>query len=312
MEPAIPQIIQFTHPGLEHCPDNPEKDNKSWNIGDHRRKFMQAPGDYVASNGRLITGKELLFWGEWEPPSKVLALSARPSKLHPQWLHFPYLPTKIPTKSQSYGTCSSSSPKSRKSCATACNSDGPGYQNTDPFVFGDCFKYLICKQWSEKTGRASGLAALEKGSVILFGCTSGRTAQDAFFQLDTVFVVGDYVEYSPSDPASLPNHRLITPDYRKASFHVAFPSKKTETHPGLKLRLYFGATFSNPENGMYSFSPARVAGNAAEGFCRVPLKNLPYLTNNLNCAPKYTKTTPSEMFTIWKEIRDISRSHGCV
>ena len=306
------QIVQFTHPGIEHGPDQKGKDLKSWNTGGHRRKFMRAKGNYVASNGKLITGKEQLFWGEWEPPSKVAALPESPDALQPRWLHIPYLPAEIPSQAKSSGSCSPPSLKSHNSCTPSCGSDGQGLQNTDPFVFGACFKYFVCKQWSHKTGRSTGLATLEKGSVILFGSTIGKTSRDAFFQLDTVFVIGGYVEYSPSNPASLPNHPLISSDYRKASFHMAFPSKKSDIPPDLKLRLYFGATFSDPYNGMYSFAPARVAGKTAEGFPRVPLRNLPYLTNNLNSAPKYTKTNPSEMLTIWKEIRETSRKHGCV
>ncbi len=311
----LPSIVQFTHPGHEHGPDSTGGNSKSWNSGDHRRKFMMAEGDYAAANGRLVSDKELVFWGEWEPPSKVEALGKCPDKFHPRWLHSPYLPSAIPSPAQLPGSCSSSS-KRFKACNPGCKADESNsqntkpFENTDPFVFGDCFKYFVCKQ--RKAGRPTGMAKLEKGSVILFGSTSGRAAKDAFFQLDTVFVVGSYLEYRPCDPASLPQHPSISPDYLKAVFRMAFPGPNPNISSDLKLRLYLGATFASPENGMYSFAPARVAGKTAEGFPRVALKDLPYLTNNLNSAPRFTETEEPAVLQFWQEIRDISRKHGCV
>lgn len=105
--------------------------------------------------------------------------------------------------------------------------------------------------------------------MILFGSTHG-TGSDALFQLDTVFVVADYLEYSPSNLSKLPNHPGVTDDYLKAAFRMAFPKLDPEIPSDLTLRLYFGATASNRVDGMYSFAPARLAGQTAEGFPRVP------------------------------------------
>jgi hypothetical protein len=303
----MPQIVQFTHPGSEHGPGSIRGNHKSWNDGPHRRKFMRAGGDYIAGNGRLGNG-ELLFWGEWEPPSEVQEFASRPDDLHPRWLHSPYLPSVIPAQ----GRSSACSPKaalkpscSPPSCAASL------LQNTDPFVFGDCFKYFVCKQWKKANGKSTKLSRLEAGSMILFGSTHG-TDSDAFFQLDTVFVVADYLEYSPSNPAKLPKHSSVSDDYLKAVFRMAFPKLDPDIPSNLTLRLYFGATASKRVNGMYSFAPARLAGPDAEGFSRVPLKNLPYLTNNLNSAPRVTNTSNTEVFQAWKQVRDLSRKHGCL
>ena len=306
----IPCIVQFTHPGQEHGPDSTGGICKSWNSGAHRRKFMMAEGDCVAADGRLISDQKLTFWGEWEPPSKVEALAKCPDKFHPRWLHSPCLPSTIPSPAQLPGPCSSTTTTRLKACNPGCKADKSSYQNTDPFVFGDCFKYFVCKQ--RKAGRPTGMAKLEKGSIILFGSTSGRAAKDAFFQLDTVFVVGSYLEYRPCDPASLPQHPSISPDYLKAVFHMEFPGSNPDIPSNLKLRLYLGATCASPENGMYSFAPARVAGKTAEGFPRVALKDLPYLTNNLNSAPRFTEAEKPAVLQFWQEIRDSSRKHGCV
>jgi hypothetical protein len=303
----MPQIVQFTHPGSEHGPDSIRGNHKSWNDGPHRRKFMRVDGDYIAGNGRLGKG-ELLFWGEWEPPSEVQELVNRPDDMHPRWLHSPYLPSVIPAQ----GRSAACSPKvaSKPSCSpTSCAS--PHFQNTDPFVFGDCFKYFVCKQWKKANGQATKLSRLEPGSTILFGSTHGLD-RDAIFQLDTVFVVADYLEYSPSNPATLPKHPAVTDDYLKAVFHMAFPKRDSEIPSDLRLRLYFGATVSNPANGMYSYVPVRLAGQTSEGFSRVLLKDLPYLTNNLNSAPRCTDASRTDIFQAWKHVRDLSRKHGCL
>ena len=154
----MPHIVQFTHPGLEHRPDKRNGDHKSWNRGCHKRKFMLADGMYV--RGNEINEEKLLFWGEWEPPSKVEKLLKSESKFFPKWLHRPYLPNILPT-SRGYQE---------------------SYQNTDPCVFGDSFKYFVCKQFKAKNGQLTKLAKLEKGSLILFGSTANQNKKDAFFQ----------------------------------------------------------------------------------------------------------------------------------
>ena len=61
-------FVQFPHPGAEHVPPGRMM---AWNTGDHRRKFLLAPGRTSMKMTR--SGKaELVFWGEWEPPSRVI------------------------------------------------------------------------------------------------------------------------------------------------------------------------------------------------------------------------------------------------
>jgi hypothetical protein len=277
------RIIQFTHPGGEHGSDRNTPLNKGWNTGGHKRKFMHVEGQYVQHN--QVHSGELLFWGEWEPPSSVSELHDRLSPFHPRWLHKPYLPDIIPPNVP----------------------QGVSFQNTDPFVFDGVFKYGICKQFKSKTGRITQLANLEVGSLILFGSTRNQNKRDAFFQLDTVFVVSDFIDYDSSVADALSNKDLDF--YNRTVFKLAFPSP---TLSSMKLRLYFGATYENAIDGMYSFSPSKIFSNCDTGFPRVPLKDLPYLTNNLNAAPKSTRATSLEILEFWKEIRDISRACGCV
>ena len=159
------------------------------------------------------------------------------------------------------------------------------------------------------------MANLDEGSMILFG-SYGNGKDGEFFQLDTVFVIKSYVDYHPANPESLKKHPLISADFLKASFYPAFPKSNPALPSALKLRLYFGGTFENPSaNGMYSFAPAKIKGKTAEGFARVPLKNLPHITNHLKQGYKGTSglgISAAEALNYWQKIRDISRKHGCV
>ena len=202
----MPQIIQFTHPGAEHGPDISKHPHKSWNIGTHRRKFMRCKGDHVNDNNHLIQNKNLLFWGEWEPPSTVISLGKPYTPFHPRWLHEPLVPAIMP-----YSRVASCNPPLNSGNTTCGVAESP--QNTDPFVFEESFKYIVCKQVKQGFKKSTGMARLERGSMILFGSTSGRDKQSAFFQLDTVFVVADWIEYWPSDLKSLREHPEVSDLY---------------------------------------------------------------------------------------------------
>jgi hypothetical protein len=165
-------IVQFPHPGNEHGPDTVRDDIKSWNrcvdkkTGkpiQHARKFMLAPDAYV-EHEKCCEG-ELLFWGEWEPPSRVRQLNrtaVQERELYPQYLHEPFLPSPLP-QVQSPGRKDRIPPSG---CGTG------ELQNTDPFVFGDTFRYALCKQ-SKRDGTLNKTARLGKGSLILFGTGKG-------------------------------------------------------------------------------------------------------------------------------------------
>jgi hypothetical protein len=86
-EAALASFVQFPHPGGEHRP--PPTDHMPWNTADHRRKYLLADGAYLdADHGTVKTG-QLVFWGEWEPPSIVVHRWA-PSDGLPRALHQPY------------------------------------------------------------------------------------------------------------------------------------------------------------------------------------------------------------------------------
>ena len=128
-------LVQFTHPGKEHEPDDGLL--KRWNKRPrpHKRKFLKQNGRYLAG-GKVAEGK-VLFWGEWEPESTVERKIDEPILRGPRFIYEPYYV--VP---RSYN----------------------GLENTDPFVFGEQFHYTVCKQRT-----FTQLRHLLPGSVILFG-----------------------------------------------------------------------------------------------------------------------------------------------
>jgi len=103
-------FVQFIHPGGEHGPDAPGI--KRWNVGLHRRKFLRSTG-LALDSSRQMQRDELIFWGEWEPESRIDEVTS-PVDEGPRFVHRPFYSDPPP--------------------------DG-WRQNTDPFVFGDQFHY---------------------------------------------------------------------------------------------------------------------------------------------------------------------------
>jgi hypothetical protein len=79
-------FVQFLHPGGEHAPDAGLI--KAWNTGDHRRKFLKSPGCYLAGN--VPRDGEIVFWGEWEPESRLAAAITALLPHGPRWVYEPY------------------------------------------------------------------------------------------------------------------------------------------------------------------------------------------------------------------------------
>ncbi|HCS35492.1 MAG TPA: hypothetical protein DIW48_02085 [Sphaerochaeta sp.] len=288
------QVVQFLHPGQEHGHDAHDQHYRSWNSGPHKRKFLVSEGSYVDQDGTVASGG-LTFWGEWEPPSSVKSLrQPNDDPLYPKWLHHPLLPSKIPT------------PQGQSTCCGGCQ--GGSYQNTDPFVFGDAFKYVVCQQYSPSKMTPTKLARLDRGSIVLFG-SKGHQGNISFFQVDTVFVVGDYLEYDTQDADALFDDR-VSSLYLQIVYRMAFPEP---TDYPMKLRLYFGATYAHPIHGMYSFVPARVLDGQDVGFPRIRLHDRPYISNNLSLKFKSTEShSLAENHATWSELRQLTRDSGCV
>ena len=222
-------FVQFLHPGLEHGPNDPEGASRAWNRGQHRRKFLRCPGRYL--DGDAPSTAELVFWGEWEAQSRIVAHLVPRSREFPRYVHEPFLdwpPDPVPQGSMPP-------------------------QNTDPFVFGSEFLYTCCQQY--KNGHPTQLANLLAGSVILFG-----SHLDGAFVLDTAFVVASSQVHSSKGPAL--TNRVISDTYRLATIDRIY------REDDYLWRLYRGATTEHRINGMFSFFPCQIARKEPLGFTR--------------------------------------------
>ena len=303
-------IVQFTHSGGQYSLNRREAQNniKEWNALQHRRKFLIAQGQYVENNV-LSTSVDLLFWGEWEPTSYIKSVYHPADRVvYPTYLHSPFLKVDAKGKVNKYYPLSASAVPHANSSTGRCTPGklcSPSFQNTDPFVFGDCFFYSLCKQ-----ERFVSLQNLDPGSIILFGSTISEKRNGPYFALDTVFVVAEKRTYTPEtfqeDLAG------FIPDY----YHDIMGGSSWKSTK--QFTCYKGATFQHPVNGMYSFVPCKLYEEAGEGgFERPNLKmscfspSLPrFLTDNLNSAPKYTETDVDTNKLIWDEVDRLLHSLG--
>lgn len=151
--------VQFNHPGAQksYRPNNgyTEVDGKiirDWNNEDsHYRKFLLNKGMYIDDiKDNKPKGSDLFFWGEWEGHSLFKPIQNADYRRMPNGVHQPF--------------------------HSMVRQEG---QNTDPYVFGEDFKYGVCKQTGE-------MCNLEQDSLILFGSVYPTLER---FYIDTVFVV---------------------------------------------------------------------------------------------------------------------------
>lgn len=251
-------FVQFIHPGSEHIPDN--KKYKFWNTGKHKRKFIKNKGRYIKKLKATPKEEEIVFWGEWEPESKVVKFIPNSGRNGPRYIYEPFY-TKFEQKD-------------------------PPLQNTDPFVFGNQFHYTVCQQNREKW--PTQLRYLGKGSVILFGSCQNRSQ----FVLDTVFVVGKYIDHEKATYKAVLKDK-ITKTYEEVTIAPSYQKTFIKSKSGFKpvqnqqsLRLYFGATYKNPFNGMFCFFPCLPFNKTEIGFPRPVIKLDGIITNNLTQGKK--------------------------
>jgi len=161
-----------------------------------------------------------------------------------------------------------------------------GLHNTDPFMFGERFLYSNCHQrWKPK------LRDLERGSVIAIGSKRGD------WVLDTVFVVSDSVEYTAGET------RFDLAGLAPEAFLDVTGGPLAANEAGASFRLYWGATPSDPVDGMFSFFPAVQAGGDV-GFKR-PSVELPeqFFTKTLGMGAKSTPgLTTDALRELWESL----------
>ena len=263
-------FVQFIHPGLEHEPDSTA--GRSWNTEMHRRKFLRQPGRSLAALDAKPVAASLVFWGEYEPPTRLVKAFSNSVPDGPRFLFAP--------------------------APVEFHPHDPPLMNTDPFVFGDRFFYSICKQ-NNKHG-PTAMQRLARGSVILFGSGKGRSR----FVADTVFVVADYVDWN------LANYRetlkdAVPPEYFHSTLEpIAYEMKVRDLSPSQTFRLYIGATVEKPFAGMFSFFPCLPAKEgAAQGFARPVLRRAGIITDNLTQGQRLNpQPDVAAVQALWKDV----------
>lgn len=270
-------VVQFMHPGPEHLPDRRTSAStgwKDWNRGAHKRKFLLSEGAWTPEPQTPPREGKVAFWGEWEPQSEctLLPISGDPHK--PRWLHHARLDLS----------------------AIAAQPDAD-WQNTDPLVFGDMFRYAICRQF-RATKRRTKLSYLSEGDIVLFGSRVGGE-----FALDTVLVVNSHAEVLPG--GGLPNwesalHRTITMDLVEL--------------PPAGVRLYGGQTWT--PHAPFSFVPCFAWNQSQNPFPRPPLRPLGPLKSVIAPAMtmgfKMTSVDSGPGFrAVWDAVVDQVLAHGC-
>ncbi len=256
-------FVQFPHPGAEH---NPAGAVMPWNTGEHARKFLVAAGRYLDPADEVRDG-ELVFWGEWEPPSQVIARWPASGRL-PRALHRPYWTRPV---------------------------DGGWRQNTDPWVWGPQMLYSNCKQTIRPGHRPTAMQRLTPGSVICFGSAIGGE-----FCVDIVLVVAAAEPWTPADETI---GQRTGAAFRACTAESL--ASGDGSYAMTRLTLYRGATIDDPVEGMYSFVPAMTTGTPIPRFARPPVR-LPGLINPASTQSAYGSSRPLPAHVVrdaWEAIR---------
>lgn len=269
--------VQFNHPGNQKLfkigsgyKNIGNNIIREWNNdGSHYRKFLLNNGEYL-DNLSDSKPKEtsLYFWGEWEGNSIFEQLINNNYQILPNGIHQPFHSTAI-----------------------------KGEQNTDPYIFGNEFKYCICKQ----TGN---LCDLDPNSLILFGSTFPSIGK---FYIDTVFVIKNNIPAADvySTGATEYSQTYIETTLEQLPEYLKVPHSPSENH-----KLYHSQTWWDNKE-YFSFVPCKL-NFGDNGFERLSIDlNNPIF--NLSSNPtgksflKDCNLTPKQL---WNEIMKITQEQG--
>jgi hypothetical protein len=258
------RTVQLNHPGPEkdfdfpgyRLPNNPHL-LREWNDDDdHYRKFIKNEGYFLKSLQDHPKPGLLQFWGEWEGNSFLDVIGN--GRTTPHGIHRPLHSTFI-----------------------------RGKQNTDPFIYGDFFKYAICIQ--------NGIMRdLDPGSLILFGSTTKLG-----FALDTVFVVRTHEDASKIRKTKAAGYTQV---YKEATLKQLKEYLKRPFNNNQGIRLYQGQTFRNCKK-YFSFVPCRDADTEPFEKLVLDFKSFPWLTRCRQGHP-YKHLENRKPIDVWNAIVD--------
>jgi hypothetical protein len=273
----MPTIVQFLHTAVEA---EPEKGNDTlipWNNNiTHRRKFILSEGKFLNSEGRVEPG-ELTFWGEWEAQSRLKKI-IKGNQTPPKYLNLPYINPTVPKRTH----------------------------NTDPNVFGEHFRYIICKQ----TFFHKILTNLEPNSIILFG-----SCIDEKFCLDTLFVVSNRIKkYQLNTIRNLfPEsnqyyHASVNPIYDDTHYNKNVDKEDSCRIDNQEAIYAFYESVSYEErsnfNDIYSYVPCKIydAEKLSKSIFRQPQISLDFIKLKQTQGINTKECTQEEIKSYWVEI----------
>jgi len=220
----------------------------------HYRKFIKNKGEYIYDLDLKPKKCNLLFWGEWEGNSFFRLIGN--GKGTPNGIHEPFQSIVI-----------------------------HGHQNTDPYVFGEYFKYAVCSQ----TGI---MKTLDNGSLILFGTTIKQG-----FLLDTVFVVKCN---EPADIIRNTNGAKYSQVYKEETLNQLCEYLKVPFCYNIEIKLYRGQTYWECNN-YFSFVPCRKVESGPFDKILLDNKSFPWLSKCRQGHP-FRHLIGRKPIDIWNEI----------
>ncbi len=236
----------------------------------HFRKFIQNYGHYVNGLKDLKpTQNDLYFWGEWEGNSLFNPFPRTDFRILPNGLHKLFHSTKI-----------------------------RGLQNTDPYIYGDNFKYCVCKQ----TGRLTNLIL---NDLILFGTVVPSLNK---FYIDTVFIIKDH---NSSVNVQATGGVTFSQVYKKETLEQLNEYLKVPTYAN-NNKVYQSKTWWDDKE-YFSFVPCKLDYNSV-GFERlfIELSNQTFQLSKNPTGKSFLSNCPLSSQDLWKEIVRISIEQGFV
>ncbi len=240
-------VVQFMHCGNEflmskckHTPSPIKRANGSllmpWSQEEnHFRRLVRHDGWYVDKSGDYKKG-HLAFWTEWEAMTIAWPLAMDKDFFKAHFVHEVQCPPAVS------GTAS---------CGRKGAKCSYGFQNTDPCVFGETFKYSNCHQSAR-----GDLRRMKPGSLVVFGSyKKDKQRGKEVFCLDTIFVVGDVAyDYTTNNVSTNNVDSVLCSEWYKNLTLRRLPA-------GNDFTFYRGTTCRqkvNLANALFSFTPAKI------------------------------------------------------
>jgi hypothetical protein len=265
--------VQLNHPGNE----KPFRIGKGYQKVDdlvirewnddprHYRKYLENDGEYLTSLGDKPQKGKLYFWGEWEGNSVFIPINN--GKGSPNGIHKPFHSNLL-----------------------------RGSVNTDPYIYGDYFKYATCKQ----TGQVS---KLEMNSLILFGTVY---PSKGIFCIDTVFVVNKYETPTIVSRTNAVNYSTI---YREETLEQLGDNDYLRPNPIDNSRLYHGFTWQE-NNSYFSFVPCRLNNEAGYEKLQINLNDSRFDLSSNPTGKSFMRDSEGTPKETWKQIVEMALDQG--